>query len=345
MNVTVLVAGGAGFIGSAFVRLLARERPSWTVVVYDKLTYAGNLANLHEAEGAYAFVRGDITDASAVRATLRDYGVTAVVNFAAETHVDRSIMSGREFIETDVVGTYVVLTEARAAGVSRIVQVSTDEVYGSMPVRAAAEDAPLSPNSPYSASKAGGDLQALAAVRTYHLPVLITRGSNTYGPYQYPEKVIPLFITNLLQGKRVPLYGDGRHQRDWLYVDDHARGVLTVLERGEVGGVYNLGSTTEVTNLALTQMILRELGRGDEWVEYVADRPGHDRRYALDSSRAHALGWEPQMSLAEGLRSTIAWYRQRADWWQPLKSGAFEAYYQKQYGERAVPAAAAPGAE
>lgn len=334
---TVLVAGGAGFIGSAFVRLLTRERPDWPLVVYDKLTYAGNLQNLESVKGAYVFVRGDIADAETLRHVLRSHQVKTVVNFAAETHVDRSILSGREFIETDVLGTYVLLTESRAAGISRLVQVSTDEVYGSVPHGLATEESLLKPSSPYSASKAGGDLQVLAAHRTYALPVLITRGSNTYGPYQYPEKIIPLFITNLLEGKRVPLYGDGRNRRDWLHVDDHARGILTVLENGVAGSVYNLGSAEEIENLTLTKMILRELDRGEEWIEFVADRAGHDRRYALDSSRARALGWAPRVSLPEGLRRTVEWYRQREDWWKPLKSEAFETYYRAQYAERVAP--------
>lgn len=330
----VLVAGGAGFIGSAFVRLLARERSAWKLVVFDKLTYAGNLANLREVEGAYTFIRGDIADAAAVRAALREHAVTAVVNFAAESHVDRSIMSGTEFIATDVLGTHVLLTEARAAGVARYVQVSTDEVYGSISEGQATEERVLKPNNPYSASKAGGDLQVRAAFQTYGFPAMVTRGSNTYGPYHYPEKVIPLFITNLLEGKKVPLYGDGRNRRDWLYVDDHARGVLTVLERGTSGEIYNLGSTEEVENVALTKQILSELEKGEEWIEYVPDRPGHDRRYALDSSKAHALGWRPAVSLAEGLKQTIAWYRERRDWWEPLKRGAYQEYYQKQYALR-----------
>ncbi|MDP3685874.1 MAG: dTDP-glucose 4,6-dehydratase [bacterium] len=331
----VLVAGGAGFIGSAFVRLLARERPAWKLVVFDKLTYAGNRANLGEIEGAYTFVHGDIADATAVRAALRAHAITTVVNFAAESHVDRSIMSGTEFITTDVLGTYLLLTEARAADVARYVQVSTDEVYGSIPAGEATEESLMKPNNPYSASKAGGDLQVRAAFQTYGFPAVVTRGSNTYGPYHYPEKVIPLFITNLLEGKKVPLYGDGRNRRDWLYVDDHARGILLALEHGTPGEIYNLGSTEEVENIALTKQILSALEKGEEWIEVVPDRPGHDRRYALDSSKARALGWHPTVSLAEGLKQTIAWYREHRDWWKPLKSGAYQEYYQKQYAEGA----------
>jgi len=330
----VLVAGGAGFIGSAFARLVRAERPDWTLSVFDKLTYAGNLKNLTDIEGAFTFVRGDIADASAVRAALRSHAIDAVVNFAAESHVDRSIMSGLEFAVTDVIGTYVLLTESRIAGVTRYVQVSTDEVYGSIEHGQWTEQSPLLPNSPYSASKAGGDFQVRAAYQTYGFPGMITRGSNTYGPYQYPEKIIPLFITNLLEGKQVPVYGDGRNRRDWLYVEDHARGVLTVLEHGRVGEIYNLGSDEEQDNIALTTMILQELEMGEEWIQFVPDRSGHDRRYALNSRKAQALGWKPQVSLKDGLRETIAWYRSHTDWWKPLKSLEYLEYYRRQYEDR-----------
>lgn len=327
----ILIAGGAGFIGSAFARLVRGERPDWTIVVYDKLTYAGNRKNLADIEGEYAFIRGDIADAGSVRAVLRSHSIDTVVNFAAESHVDRSIMSGLEFAVTDVIGTYVLLTESRQEGVQRFLQVSTDEVYGSIEHGQWTEESPLHPNSPYSASKAGGDFQARAAFQTFGFPVMMTRGSNTYGPYQYPEKIIPLFITNLLEGKRVPVYGDGKNRRDWLYVDDHARGILTVLERGQAGEIYNVGSNEERENLALTTMILRELQRGEEWIEFVPDREGHDRRYALDSTKARSLGWSPQVSLAEGLKKTVAWYQARSDWWKPLKSGEYLEYYRRQY--------------
>jgi dTDP-glucose 4,6-dehydratase len=330
----LLITGGAGFIGSAFVRLLARERPQWTLVVFDKLTYAGNLANLREADGTYTFVKGDIADARAVRAALEQHRITAIANFAAETHVDRSIMSGLEFIQTDVLGTYVLLTEARAAGVARYVQVSTDEVYGHVPEGAVDETAPPLPNSPYAASKAGGDLQVRAASRTYGFPAMITRGSNTYGSYHYPEKLIPLFITNLLEGRTVPVYGDGTQRRDWLYVDDHARGVLTVLEKGIPGEIYNLGSDEEHENITVTRAILSEMGLADDRIEYVKDRPGHDRRYALRSDKAHALGWKPAVSFADGLKSTVRWFKEHEDWWKPLKDGSYKEYYRKQYVER-----------
>jgi len=330
----VLVAGGAGFIGSAFVRLLVRERAAWKVLVFDKLTYAGNLRNLDEVRDAVACLRGDIADAASVRQALQEHAIDTVVNFAAETHVDRSIMSGLEFIETDVLGTYVLLSEARAAGIRRYLQVSTDEVYGSIPEGAATEEAAPRPSNPYSASKTGGDLQVLAAINTHNVPAMITRGSNTYGPYHHPEKMIPLFLTNLLEGKKIPLYGDGKNRRDWLYVDDHARGVLTVLERGRPGNVYNLGSAEEYENLTVARMILDHFGLHDDWIEYVVDRPGHDRRYALDSQKARTLGWSPQVSLGEGLKRTVEWYRTRGDWWKPLKSGEYSEYYRKQYRER-----------
>lgn len=330
----ILIAGGAGFIGSAFARLVARERPGWTLVVFDKLTYAGNLKNLQEIEGRFSFVRGDITDGPAVRAALTGSAIDAVVNFAAESHVDRSIMSGLEFAVTDVIGTYVLLTEARTAAVQRYIQVSTDEVYGSIEKGAWTEESLLQPNSPYSASKAGGDLQVRAAYRTHGFPGMITRGSNTYGPYHYPEKMIPLFITNLLERKKVPLYGDGKNRRDWLYVDDHARGVLAVLEHGRPGEIYNLGSAEEYENRALTELIIRELGLGTEWIESVPDRPGHDQRYALDSSKAHALGWRPTIVLPVGLRRTVQWYKDHSVWWKPLKSGEYAAFYRKQYASK-----------
>lgn len=334
---TVLITGGAGFIGSAFVRLITRERPDWKLVVYDKLTYAGSLENLAEVEGKYLFVRGDIVDEANVAWALRHFGIDALVNFAAESHVDRSIVSGREFAMTDVVGTHVLLDQSRACGVQRFVQVSTDEVYGSIPEGMWTEESPVLPNSPYSASKAGGDLQVRAAFRTYGFPALVTRGSNTYGPYQYPEKIIPLFITNLLEGKKVPLYGEGSDRRDWLHVDDHARGILLVLERGTPGEIYNLGSTIELSNLALTRRILSMLGKDETWIEPHPERAGHDRRYALDNAKAAALGWTAAIAFADGLAQTIAWYQTHTAWWQRAKQHEhFRDYYRRQYDDRAA---------
>ncbi len=330
----ILVTGGAGFIGSAFVRLLAKKRSDWKVVVLDKLTYAGNLDNLKDIEGKYKFVKGDIADAQLVRDTLAKEGIDAIVNFAAESHVDRSIMSGLEFIETDVMGTYVLLNEGRAAGIKRYVQVSTDEVYGTIPTGSWTEDSPVLPNSPYSASKAGGDMQVRAAFRTYGFPAMITRGSNTYGPHQYPEKLIPLFITNLMEGKKVPVYGDGMQVRDWLYVDDHCNGILTVLEMGVPGEIYNLGSEEEKKNIEVTRALISTLGLNEDSIEYVKDRAGHDRRYSMNSAKTAAIGWHPEVNFEEGLRRTVEWYKNNQDWWKPLKDGSYNEYYKQQYIER-----------
>ena len=324
----VLVTGGVGFIGSHFAKRLVSQGDE--VVVLDKLTYSGNLANLEDVE--HMFVEGDIADPEAVaRAGQR---CDAVVNFAAETHVDRSILEAGGFILTDVFGTHVLLEWARATG-ARFVQVSTDEVYGDVPPGVAAtEDDPIRPSSPYAASKAGGDLQVLAYVRTYGVNASITRGSNTYGPNQYPEKIIPLFITNALDGEPVPVYGDGRQTRDWLHVDDHCAAVDLVLREGGPGEVYNVGGGTELENIDLTRRILALTGADESLIRHVDDRPGHDRRYSLDSSRLHALGWKPERGFDEGLAETVAWYRARRDWWEPIKSGDYRAYYEQQYAER-----------
>ncbi len=331
-----LVTGGLGFIGSSFVRLALRDRPDVRVTVLDAMTYAGNPANVAEvaADPRYRFVKGDIADAAAVDEAVGD-GVEAIVNFAAESHVDRSILDPEAFIRTDVMGTHVLLEAARRHGIARFLQVSTDEVYGDVEHGASAETDPIRPRSPYAASKAGGDLQVLAYHTTFGTPVLITRGSNTYGPYQYPEKLIPLFVTNLLEDEQVPVYGDGLQVRDWLYVDDHARGIAHVLEHGTCGEVYNLGGGNSRTNLEITKELLRLTGRNwDNSVRHVTDRPGHDRRYALDASKAHALGWSPQVDFANGLAETVAWYRAREDWWRPIKSGDFRDYYRRQYALR-----------
>lgn len=331
-----LVTGGLGFIGSAFVRLVLRERSDVTVTVLDAMTYAGNPANLAEVAGdpRYRFVKGDIADAGRVDDAL-GAGADAIVNFAAETHVDRSILDPEAFIRTDVMGTHVLLEAVRRHGIARFLQVSTDEVYGDVEAGASAETDPVRPRSPYAASKAGGDLQVLAYHTTYGTPVLITRGSNTYGPYQYPEKLIPLFVTNLLDGEQVPVYGDGLQVRDWLHVDDHARGIAHVLEHGAPGEIYNLGGGNSRTNLEITRELLRLTGRSyEESVRHVADREGHDRRYALDAAKARALGWSPRVPFANGLAETVAWYRQHEGWWRPIKSGEFADYYRRQYAHR-----------
>jgi len=326
--VRVLVTGGAGFIGSHFAKRL--DAGGDEVVVLDKLTYSGNKANL---EGANVeLVVGDICDAEAVAEA--GAGCDAVVNFAAETHVDRSILGAAEFIETDVHGTYVLLGWARDAGV-RLVQVSTDEVYGDIPEgQRSVEADPLRPSSPYAASKAGGDLQVLAAVRTFGVDACITRAANTYGPNQYPEKIIPLFVTNALDGEALPVYGDGRQRREWLHAEDHCAAVELVLREGKRGEVYNVGGE-ELENLEVTHRILELTGAGEDLIRHVDDRAGHDRRYSLDDSKVRGLGWSPQHAFAEtGLAETVAWYRDNRAWWEPIKSGEYRRYYEQQYGAR-----------
>jgi dTDP-glucose 4,6-dehydratase len=330
--VKLLVTGGCGFIGSAFVRLaLARGAE---VVNLDKLTYAGNPANVAEVEGdpRYRFVHADIADPEAVAEAV--VGVDAIVNLAAESHVDRSILDPADFIRTDVVGTAVLLDAARRAGVGRFVQVSTDEVYGSIASGAFRESDPVNPSSPYSASKAGGDLQVLAWHRTFGLDAVVTRGSNTFGPRQYPEKLISLFVTNALDGLPLPVYGDGRQVRDWIHVDDHCEGIWTAMERGAPGEVYNVGGGNEEPNLAITRRILALTGRDASLIRHVADRPGHDRRYALDTTRLRALGWAPRRTVDDALPDTVEWYRAHRDWWEPIKSGEYLKYYEQQYGAR-----------
>ena len=323
----VLVTGGAGFIGSHFVKRLVAAGDE--VVVLDKLTYSGNLANLDGVE--HAFVHGDIADPIAVAGA--GEGCAAVVNFAAESHVDRSIIAAGDFVRTDVLGTQVLLEWARISG-ARYVQVSTDEVYGDVPKgRSAKEEDPLQPSSPYSASKAAGDLLVLAYVRTYGIEALITRGANTYGPFQYPEKLIPLFTTNALEGEPLPVYGDGGQRREWIHADDHCAAVELVLREGEPGSVYNVGGE-EHENLEVTRLILQLAGADPALIRHVEDRPGHDRRYSLDSSRVEKLGWKPSVSFDQGLAETVAWYRERRDWWEPIKSGEYAAYYKEQYATR-----------
>jgi dTDP-glucose 4,6-dehydratase len=325
----ILVAGGAGFIGSHFVKRLVAAGED--VIVLDKLTYSGNPANLDGC--GVELVEGDIGDADAVAAA--GAGCDAAVNLAAETHVDRSILGAREFIETDVLGTHVLLAWARDTG-ARFVQVSTDEVYGDIdPGSSSREDDPLRPSSPYSASKAGGDLQVIAAVRTYGVNASITRGSNTYGPHQYPEKILPLFVTNALDGEPLPLYGDGRQVRDWLHVSDHCAGVELVLREGRPGETYNVGAGEERENVELTERILEYTGADRSLIHHVDDRAGHDRRYSLDTTKLRALGWSPATNWEEGVRDTVEWYRGNRDWWEPIKrSGGYREYYERQYAER-----------
>jgi dTDP-glucose 4,6-dehydratase len=331
--VRLVVTGGAGFIGSNFVRFMLRRYDDLEVVNLDKLTYAGNLENLRDVEddARYTFVKGDICDAAAVRAALE--GADAVVNFAAETHVDRSISGPQDFIRTDVLGTHTLLEAVRELEIARYVQISTDEVYGSTETGSFTEESDLAPSSPYSASKAGADLLVLAYHRTYAAPVLITRSSNNYGPWQYPEKIIPLFITNAIDEQALPVYGDGLNVRDWLHVDDNCAGIDTVLRQGALGEVYNIGGGNEVENLAVTRGILELLGRSPELIRFVTDRPGHDRRYSIDCSKLEALGWHPATPFESGLESTVSWYRDNPEWWRKIKSGEWRAYYEQQYAE------------
>lgn len=333
----VLVTGGCGFIGSHFVKRLADRGDD--VVVLDKLTYAGNPANL--AGVRCEVQRGDIADADAVAQA--GEGCGAAVNFAAETHVDRSILGAAEFIHTDVLGTYVLLEWARSSD-ARLVHVSTDEVYGDVAEGSSTEADSLCPSSPYAASKAGGDLLVLSHVRTHGVHALITRGSNTYGPNQYPEKMVPLFATNALDGKPLPVYGDGRQRRDWLHVSDHCAAIELVLEHGDAGEVYNVGGDCERENLEVARRILELVGAPTELIRHVDDRPGHDRRYSLDSSKLHLLGWRPRVAIEDGLAETVDWYRSNRDWWEPLKSGEYLAYYGRQYAERLAQGSSRPAA-
>ncbi|MEX1024327.1 MAG: dTDP-glucose 4,6-dehydratase [Planctomycetota bacterium] len=341
MTRAVVVTGGAGFIGSNYVRLLVAERPDWRVVNLDALTYAGNLENLSEVEDHpnYRFHKGDIRSTADVERAFELAGNAEidVVHFAAESHVDRSIASGLPFVETNVVGTQVLLEAARARGVRRFVHVSTDEVYGSLgPTGLFTEDTPLAPNSPYSASKTGSDLLVRAAFHTHGFPAVITRCSNNYGPYQFPEKLIPLMIANATGDRDLPVYGDGQNVRDWLYVQDHCEALLAVQERGRPGEVYNVGGNNEFPNLEIVTRILGLLGKPMSLIRFVTDRPGHDQRYAIDASKIEReLGWSPRFSFEQALPLTIDWYREHALWLERVTSGAYRAYYDRQYGTRA----------
>jgi dTDP-glucose 4,6-dehydratase len=335
--VEVLVTGGAGFIGSNFVRYALRMHADWRVTTLDKLTYAGRRENLHDVmdDARHEFVHGDIADAPVSGPLVERSEI--VVHFAAETHVDRSLLSAADFIRTDVEGTWVLLEAARRAkGLRRFIQISTDEVYGSVPVGASVETDELKPRNPYAASKAGADRLAYSYFATYELPIVITRASNNYGPYQFPEKVIPLFATNAIDDIQVPLYGDGRNVRDWLHVDDHCRAVDLLIEHGVNGEVYNVGGGNDIMNVELTHRILDGLGKPRTLIKPVADRPGHDRRYCLDTAKLRSAGWAPEVPFEQGLRQTVEWYRDNEWWWRPIKEqdAAYKAYYQTQYGAR-----------
>lgn len=330
----LLITGGAGFIGSNFIRYLLKKYKNYQIFNLDKLTYAGNLDNLKDIEKnpRYKFFKGDICDKKIVNRLMRK--VEVVVNFAAESHVDRSILEPDSFIKTDIFGTYTLLEAVRKHKIKRYLQISTDEVYGSRKTGYFKETDNLQPSSPYSASKASADLLVLAYFKTYKLPVLITRSTNNYGPYQYPEKIIPLFITNLLEGKKVPLYGKGLNRRDWLYVIDNCRAIDLVLHQGKVGEIYNVASGRELTNLKLTKIILKELKKDESWIEYVKDRPGHDFRYALNCQKIKKLGWRPIYQFEKAIKETINWYIENEWWWKKIKSKEFLAYYKKQYGKK-----------
>jgi len=333
----ILVTGGAGFIGSNFVRMVLKSRDH-EIVNLDALTYAGNLENLTEIEGdpRYSFVRGDIAERESLAAAFAAHRPEIVVHFAAESHVDRSVLDASDFIRTNVLGTQNLLDVARAQGVERFVHVSTDEVYGSLGATGLfREDTPLQANSPYSASKAGSDLLVRAAFHTHGFPGVITRCSNNYGPFQFPEKLIPLMIANALEDEPLPVYGDGMNVRDWIHVTDHCEGVLAVMERGVAGEVYNLGGNAERANIDVVKEILRLLGKPESLIQYVTDRPGHDRRYAMDIDKiGRELGWRPRLGFEQGLAATVDWYVQQRDWWERVRSGAYLDYYDRQYGDR-----------
>jgi len=334
--VRLLVTGGAGFIGSNFIHYILNKYPDWQITNLDKLTYAGNLENLIsvEKQPAYRFVKGDTADRKLVDELLQE-DFEIVVNFAAESHVDRSILDASPFIETNIRGTQVLLEGARQYPVKKFIQVSTDEVYGSIDNGKFTEESPLSPSSPYSASKAAADLICLAYYRTYNLPVIITRSSNNFGPYQFPEKLIPLAITNALEDKPIPVYGDGMNVRDWVYVEDHCHALDYVIQKGEPGQIYNIAANQEKANLELLNVLLDLLGKPRELLTFVADRPGHDRRYALDNSKiSHKLGWSPVNSFKQALEDTVNWYVSRESWWRQIKSGEYAKYYERMYLHR-----------
>ena len=327
----ILITGGAGFMGSNAVKYFLRNYPDVQIVNLDKLTYAGNLENLKDVENnpRYNFIKGDIADEKIVDEAAKD--VDVIINYAAETHVDRSILGPKAFITTDVLGTYALLEAAKKYNIKKYIQISTDEVFGSINDGKFTEESPFEPNSPYAASKAGGDHLCRAYFKTYGVPVIVTHSCNFFGPYQYPEKLIPLFITNLLEGKKVPVYGDGQQVREWIFAKDHCRAIDTILQKGVIGEVYNIGAGSEVSNIEITKILLKELGKDESFINYVKDRPGHDRRYAIDSSKLRALGWQPKTNFENGIKQTVSWYKDNEQWWKRIKSGEYLEYYKKQY--------------
>lgn len=330
----ILVTGGAGFMGSNFIRYILNKYPDYSVINLDKLTYAGSLENLKDVENdsRYKFVKGDIADPNIVNELIPQ--VDAVLNYAAETHVDRSILSPRAFAETDVLGTLTILNSIRENGNKvRLIQISTDEVFGSIEQGQFTEESPFLPNSPYAASKAGGDLLCRAFWVTYKTPVIVTHSCNFYGPYHYPEKLIPLAITNALEEKKIPIYGDGNQVREWIYTEDHCDAIDLVLHKGQNGEIYNIGTEDERKNIDTVRLILQYANRGEDLIEYVKDRPGHDRRYSLSTKKIREeLGWKPSVSFEDGLKKTVEWFRENEEWWKRLKSGEYQKYYEKQYG-------------
>jgi dTDP-glucose 4,6-dehydratase len=331
---TYLVTGGAGFIGSNYINYIMDSYDNIQVINLDKLTYAGNPENLKDVEDRenYNFVKGDICDQELVSDIFAKYSPDYIINFAAESHVDRSIGDPDDFIKTDIYGVYSLLENCRKYGIARFVQISTDEVYGSIDKGSFSEDDTFNPSSPYAASKTGGDRLAYSYYVTYDLPVVITRASNNYGPHQYPEKLIPLFITNAMDDKKLPLYGDGKNIRDWLYVEDHCKAVEFVLKNGNKGEAYNIAGNCEKQNIEITRKILELTGKSEDLIEYVEDRAGHDRRYSLDDSKIEKLGWQPEYDFEEGLQETVEWYKNNEDWWRKIKSGEYLKFYKEQYG-------------
>jgi dTDP-glucose 4,6-dehydratase len=336
----ILVTGGAGFIGSNFINYILSNRKEIFIVNLDKLTYAGNLQNLKSVENHanYTFVKGDIVNDELVSYLFQKYEITHVINFAAESHVDRSILGSEIFFRTNVLGTNVLLENAKRFGVEKFIQISTDEVYGSLgPDGQFEETTPLQPNSPYAASKAAADMMALAFYHTYHVPVVITRCSNNYGPYQFPEKLIPLMIINSLNNKKLPVYGDGMNVRDWIYVIDHNKAIELVFDKGKVGEVYNVGANTEKQNIEIVKLLLKHTGKTEELIEYVKDRPGHDRRYAINSTKINKeLGWEVEYSFESAIQDTIKWYMDNQKWWKEIISGDYQNYYKLQYSSQSI---------